>query len=76
MKWAPTYNMKVPKLCLGGDRIDLAHISPLILLLYVGDVEEPRAVLVVRDWDARVSGDHVTVNSQDGGLLKVHPRYL
>lgn len=68
--------MKVSKLRLRRDRVDLAHVPPLVLLLDVVDVQKPRAVLVVRYGDPRVPGDHVTVHRQDGRLLEVHPRNL
>lgn len=71
-----TDNMQVSELRLGRSRVDLTHVATLVLFVYWGDVQEPRAVLVVRNADARVARDHVVVHRQDGRLLEVHPRHL
>ena len=68
--------MKVSKLRLGLNGVDLAHVPALVLLLHVVDVQKPRPVLVVRHRDARIPGDDMVVHSQDCRLLKVHPRNL
>lgn len=68
--------MQVSELRLGRGRVDLAHVAALVLLVHRRDVQEPRAVLVVRHADARIARDHVVVNRQDGRLLEVHPRHL
>ena len=54
--------MEVPELSLGRDCIDLAHVTALVLLLDVADVQEPRAVFVVRHRDPGIPRDHVIVH--------------
>lgn len=76
MHYFLTDNMKVSELCLGGDRVYLTHVPALVFLLDIVDVKEPRPVLVMSHRDPRVPRNHVTVNSQDGRLLEVHPRHL
>lgn len=71
-----THDMQVSKLRFGSDRIDLAHVAALVLLLDIVYVQEPRPVLVMSDTYPRVAGYHMGMDSQDGGLLEVHPRYL
>lgn len=68
--------MKITKLGLGRNRIDLAHVSALVLLLDVGNVQKPGfvlVVLIVRHADPGIPGDNVVVHGQDGRLLEVHP---
>lgn len=57
--------MQVSKLRLSGDGVDLAHVPAAVLFSHVGDVEEPRAVLVVSHTHARIARDHVVVHCQD-----------
>lgn len=54
--------MQVSELRLSCDGVDLAHVPAAVLLPHVGDVQEPRAVLVVRHADAGVARDHVVVH--------------
>lgn len=71
--------MNVAKLCLSGDRVDLAHVASLILLLYIVNMQKPCSVLVVfvvGDADAGIPGDYVIVHGQDGRLLEMDPRHL
>lgn len=68
--------MKITELGLGRNRIDLAHVSALVLLLDVGDMQKPGfvlVVLIVRHADPGIPGDDVVVHGQDGRLLEVHP---
>lgn len=71
-----TDDVQEAELRLGDDRIYLTHVPPLVLLLHVTDMQEPRAVLIVRDADARIPRYHVIVYGEDRGLLKVHPSHL
>lgn len=77
--WHLTHNMKITELRFCRHRIDLTHVSALVLLLHVGDVQEPRfvlVVLVVGNADARISRDDVIMHRQYGRLFEVHPCYL
>jgi hypothetical protein len=42
-----TDNMDIAKLRLSSDSVNLAHVSALVLLLNIRDVEEPRFVFVM-----------------------------
>lgn len=71
--------MHVAELRLGVNGVDLAHVTALVLLVHVLDVQIPGAalvVLVVRDADARITRYHVIVHGQNCRLLEVHPGNL
>lgn len=71
--------MQIAELRLRRDRIYLAHIPALVLLLDVVDVQKPGPmliVLVVRHADPRIPRYHMVVHRQYGRLLEVHPRHL
>lgn len=71
-----TYNMQVTKLGLRSDRVDLTHVSALIFLLHITNVQKPCSMLIVRHTDTGIPCNHVIVNSQNGRLLKMHPCHL
>jgi hypothetical protein len=76
---ALTYNMQIAKLGLGRHRVNLAHVAALVLLLDIGNVQEPCfvfVVLVVGHTDPWIACDDVIVHGQDGRLLEMHPRHL
>lgn len=59
-----------------GIRVDLAHVPPPVHLLYVLDVQIPRAVVVVRQADARVLSYYVVVDAEDRLGVHSYPRNL
>lgn len=71
--------MNITKLCFGGDRIDLTHVTSFILLLYIVYMKKPCSMFVmfiVCDADTRISSDYVIVNGQNGRLFEMDPRHL
>jgi len=58
--------MEVSELRLRLHGVDLTHVPAFVFLLHVVDVQKPRPVLIMRHGDARIPGDDVVVNSQDG----------
>lgn len=68
--------MQISKLSLGCYGVDLTHVPSFVFLLDVIDVKNPGAVFVVGDGNSGVSSNHMGVHSQNGGLLKMHPRDL
>lgn len=71
--------MQISELCFGRHRIYLAHVTSMVLLFHIIDVQKPRAMLVVFvvcHTDARIPRDHMIVHGQYGWLLEMYPRHL
>lgn len=74
-----TDNMQIPELGFGCHCVYLTHVSSLVLLLHIGDVQEPGFVLIVLvmcHWDSRIPSNYVIMHSQYCRLLEVHPSHL
>lgn len=74
-----TDNMQIPELGFGLNSVYLTHVSTLVLLLHVRNVQEPGFVLIVLvmcHWDARIPRNYMIMHSQYSRLLEVHPRHL
>lgn len=71
--------MNITKLCFGGDRVDLTHVSTVIFLFDIVYMEKPCPMLIMFIMcytDPRVSSDYMIVNGQNCWLLKMYPRNL
>lgn len=71
--------MQIPELGFGCHRVYLTHVSALVLLLHVCNVQKPGFVLIVLVMchrDSRVPCNYVIMHSQYCRLLEVHPRHL
>jgi hypothetical protein len=74
-----TDNMQIPELGFGLNSVYLTHVSTLVLLLHVRNVQEPGFVLIVLVMchrDARIPRNYMIMHSQYCRLLEVHPRHL
>lgn len=74
-----TDNMQIPELGFGCHRVYLTHVSALVLLLHVCNVQKPGFVLIVLvmcHGDSRVPRNYMIMHSQYCRLLEVHPRHL
>lgn len=71
--------MQISELCFGRYGIYLAHVTSMVLLFHIIDVQKPCAMLVVFvvcHTDARIPRDHMIVHGQYGWLLEMYPRHL
>lgn len=67
---------KITHLTHHRNRVDLTHICAGILRLHVTDVQLPRVVAVVTNWQAWVQRHHVCMNRQDRLRIRFYPGHL
>lgn len=71
-----THNLQISFPRSHGISVHLTHVPPSIRLLDLPDVQVPASVVVVSQYDARVLGDNIVMNAEDGLRVYAHPRDL
>jgi hypothetical protein len=71
-----THDLKVPLSTSHGVGVDLTHVPAAVSLVYVLDVQVPRAVVVVRQGDARILRDHVVMDREYRLCVHTDPCHL
>lgn len=59
-----------------GIRVNLTHVAAWIVQLYMRNVQLPRIVPIVGDWESWIQCHHVSVDGQNGFRVRLDPGHL